>query len=175
VAASVGILLGYLAGHTNFQAKLRHQRELLPAAIDEILRIHPPLLTSRRKMLRETHIGGQAIPAGEILTLMWATANRDPAVFAEPTKLRLDRNPADNLLYGTGLHACPGAPLSRLTLRVLVEELLGHWRIQPAKAIVPDHAFYPAAGFKVLGARFVSGSADPGQGAEEAAPAEYQP
>ena len=174
VAASVGILVGYLAGHAGFQAKLRAHPAILPEAIDEILRIHPPLLTSRRKTLRETHIGGQTIPAGEILTLMWATANRDPAVFAEPAKMRLDRNPADNLLYGAGLHACPGAPLSRLTLRVLVEELLRSWRIQPATTIVPVNAFYPAAGFQILGARFVA-AADPGQGAREAAPAEYPP
>jgi cytochrome P450 len=174
VAASVGILVGYLAAHASFQARLREHIAILPAAIDEILRIHPPLLTSRRKTLRETNIGGQAIPAGEILTLMWATANRDPAVFAEPAKMRLDRNPENNLLYGAGLHACPGAPLSRLTLRVLVEELLRQWRIQPARAIEPVNAFYPAAGFQILGARFVPEPADPGQGADEAAPAKSQ-
>lgn len=173
VAASVGILVGYLAGHSSLQAKLRADPATLPEAIDEILRIHPPLLTSRRKTLRETNIGGQVIPAGEILTLMWATANRDPAVFAEPEKMRLDRNPADNLLYGAGLHACPGAPLSRLTLRVLVEELLRHWRIHPANAIVPVNAFYPAAGFEILGVRFAP-AADPGQGAAEAGSAKYQ-
>jgi hypothetical protein len=84
---------------------------LLPAAIDEILRIHALLLANRRVA---THAGRIRRPpggAGERITLIWASANRDEAVFGDPDELRLDRDPTLNLLHGAGIHVCPGAPL----------------------------------------------------------------
>ncbi len=59
---------------------------------------------------------------------MWASANRDEAVFDKPDELRLNRDPALNLLYGRGIHVCPGAELARAELRILMEELLGQTR-----------------------------------------------
>jgi cytochrome P450 len=148
ISASIGILVYYLAGHTSVQGQLRRVPELLPVAIEEILRIHPPLIASRRKALRPVNIGGAAIAPGERLTLMWASANRDESVFGDPDEFRLDRNPRDNLLYGAGIHVCPGAPLARLELRVLLEELLRRTdRISSQSDRPPLNATYPAGGY----------------------------
>lgn len=149
IAASVGILVYYLGEHAPVQDQLRRVPELLPVAIDEILRIHPPLIANRRKALRPVNIGGAAIASGERLTLLWASANRDESVFGDPDEFRLDRNPGENLLYGAGIHVCPGAPLARLELRVLLEELLRRsYGISPQSNRPPVNATYPAGGYR---------------------------
>lgn len=148
ISASVGILGYFLAEHACVQEQLRQAPQLLTVAIDEILRIHPPLIASRRKALRPVSIAGAAIARGERLTLMWASANRDESVFGDPDEFRLDRDASDNLLYGAGIHVCPGAPLARLELRVLLEELLCRAkRIEPQPNRPPLNAAYPASGY----------------------------
>lgn len=83
--------------------------------------------------------------------MIWASANRDEAVFGNPDEFRLDRLPEENLLYGRGIHVCPGAELARLELRVLVEELLKRTRwIALAPGRQPITAVYPASGFAAL-------------------------
>lgn len=154
ITACVGILAHYLAEKADLQQQLRENSHLLPAAIDEILRIHAPLISNRRVTTTEVDIGGRKIEAGQRVTLMWASANRDEAVFGDPDEFRLDRDPAQNLLYGRGIHVCPGAQLARLELRVVMEELLKATR---QIALVPDRApeiaVYPASGFSSLIAR----------------------
>jgi cytochrome P450 len=110
-----------------------------------------PLIASRRVTTQPVEIGGHEIAAGERITLMWASANRDEAVFSNPDELRLDRDPAQNLLYGRGIHFCPGAQLARLELRVVMEELLNQTReIALAPGRQTSIAVYPAAGFSAL-------------------------
>ncbi len=151
IAACVGILGHYLAANPPVQRRLRDEPGLLPAAIDEILRIHAPLVANRRVTTRAVEIGGRRIAAGERITLLWASANRDEDVFGNPDAFRLDRDPARNLLYGRGIHVCPGAGLSRLELRVVMEELLRATRwIDPAPGRQPTLAVYPASGFSAL-------------------------
>ena len=84
------------------------------------------------------------------VTVLWASANRDEAVFGDPDEFRLDRDPADNLLYGQGIHVCPGAPLARLELRVLVEELLARTTELAPADVAPARAHYPGSGFATL-------------------------
>jgi cytochrome P450 len=151
IAASVGILAHFLACHDAVQDQLRADHTLLPAAIDEILRIHAPLISNRRVATRATEVGGCPLAAGERLTLLWASANRDEAVFGDPDEFRLDRDPQLNLLYGAGIHVCPGAPLARLELRVLMEELLaGTTRLEPMPGHDVVRAVYPGSGFARL-------------------------
>lgn len=151
MAACVGILAHYLAQHPELQQQLRQQPALLPAAIDEILRIHAPLIANRRITTKPVEIGGRTLAAGERVTVIWASANRDEAVFGDPDVFRLDRDPAHNLLYGAGIHVCPGAPLARLELRIIMEELLQHTRqIALAPGQEPVRAVYPGSGFSVL-------------------------
>ncbi|SEF14078.1 hypothetical protein SAMN02787142_8187 [Burkholderia sp. WP9] len=151
IAACVGILAHYLAEHPDVQQRLRKQPSLLPKAIDEILRIRAPLIATRRISTKPAEIGGRDVPGGQRITLMWASANRDEAVFGDPDEFRLDRDPASNLLYGSGIHECPGAPLARLELRVGMEELLARttW-IALLPGSLPMNAVYPAAGFSAL-------------------------
>ena len=154
ISASVGILAHYLAERPELQQQLREQPSLLPAAIDEILRIHAPLIANRRITTKAVEVGSRQIAAGERVTLIWASANRDETLFGDPDEFRLDRDPSQNLLYGAGIHVCPGAPLARLELRVVMEELLAHTHeiaLVPGKP--PIKAIYPASGFSSLSLR----------------------
>jgi len=151
IAASIGILMHWLASHPDWQQRLREQPALLPTAIDEVLRIDGPLVSNRRITTRATALGGCPLPAGSRLSVNWIAANRDPRVFGDPDAFRMDRDPGLNLLYGAGIHVCPGAPLARLELRVLIEELLARTtRIVLAAGHAPARAVYPDAGYATL-------------------------
>lgn len=151
IAASIGILAHYLAEHPELQQQLRSEPTLLPAAIDEILRIYGPLVANRRITTRPVEVCGQQLDAGERVSLIWISANRDGRVFADPDTFKLDRNPNNNLLYGSGIHICPGAPLARMEMQVCMEELLKHTKqIQPILGKKPINAKYPASGFSTL-------------------------
>lgn len=151
IAASVGILARYLAAHPDLQERLRNEPELVPPAIDEILRLDAPLMSNRRVTTRPVEIGGRRLEAGEKLTLLWAAANRDEATFGDPDEFRLERDPQLNLLYGAGIHVCPGAPLARMELRLIMEALLAdtiHLDLIPDKPSV--RARFPAGGYSVV-------------------------
>ncbi len=155
LAASVGIILEFLATHPDVQAQLRADVSLAEAASDEILRMRGPLIANRRRTAKPVTLGEREIPAEQHLMLMWVSANRDEDVFGDPDEFRLDRDPALNLLYGRGIHACPGAPLARLELRVLIEELFAATAgVEPAVAAQSTNAIYPASGFTKLPLRF---------------------
>ncbi|HJV62884.1 MAG TPA: cytochrome P450 [Albitalea sp.] len=151
ISASIGILAEHLALDAPLQDRLRAQPSLLPPAIDEILRLHGPLVTNRRVTTRPVELGGRTIAAGERISVNWVAANRDPRAFEDAQAFRLDRDPARNLLYGAGIHVCPGAPLARMELRVVMEELLARTRhIEPLAEHRPDRAVYPSSGFSTL-------------------------
>jgi cytochrome P450 len=151
ISASAGILVQFLAANAELQATLRAGPGLLPEAIDEILRIHGPLVTNRRLARKDAQIGGKTIPAGERLTLNWVSANRDEAVFEAADEFRFGRDPSKNLLYGAGIHVCPGAPLARLELRVFMEEWFRSFEgfeLDPERP--PGLAMFPSSGFSTL-------------------------
>ncbi len=151
ISASVGIIVEYLARRPELQDRLRGEPAILPAAIDEILRIHPPLIANRRITTRPVDIRGRHIDAGERLTLVWASANRDEAVFGDPDEFRIDRDPSLNLLYGAGIHVCPGAPLARLELKLMIEEILAATRtFSLVEGSDPVRDVYPSSGFRKL-------------------------
>ncbi|MHB8949886.1 MAG: cytochrome P450 [Rhodoferax sp.] len=151
IAAAVGVVAGYLAEHADLQRQMRKQPAMLPDAIEEILRLYGPLLANRRVTTRAVEIGGRTIGAGERISLNWVAANRDGRVFSDPKSFRLDRDASANLLYGAGIHFCPGAPLARMELRVAVQALLdGTTGIDPIAQRPPTSAVYPASGFATL-------------------------
>jgi cytochrome P450 len=148
ISAAVGILVQYLAAHADLQQRLRATPSLLPDAIEEILRLHGPLVANRRVTTRAVEVGGRPIQAGERISLNWVSANRDGRVFEDRDACRLDRDQAANLLWGAGIHVCPGAPLARMELRVAMEELLARsTSIEPVPGMQPTAAVYPASGF----------------------------
>ena len=148
IAASVGILAHFLAGHPDIQQQLREKPELLWQANDEILRMHNPLVDSRRFNTRTVELGGRKIPAGQRVTINWIAANRDPEAFHDPDKFSLERATTKNLLYGAGIHQCPGKPLARMELVVIMQNLLQ--QITQLRLIAGQPAVfarYPASGF----------------------------
>ncbi|WP_052367546.1 cytochrome P450 [Algiphilus aromaticivorans] len=151
MAAATGILLHFIATDEVATIQMRTQPDRLAEASDEILRLHGPLLANRRRATRNVEIAGQRITAGERLQINWVAVNRDPEVFEQPHCFRLGRRPADNLLYGAGIHQCPGAALSRLVLSIFLEEALS-----AAVSLdgPPCFAQSPASGFARLPLRF---------------------
>ena len=130
------------------------EREDRPLGIDEILRLHPPLIANRRITTCPVEVGGHQLDAGQRLTLIWASANRDEAVFGDPDAFDPQRNSENNLLYGAGVHVCPGAPLARLELQLLMQSLLARTddiALDPGRP--PMRASFPASGFSDLTVR----------------------
>ncbi len=104
--------------------KLRNDRSLLPNAVEEILRWASSTPYNRRTATRDVEIGRQQINAGDKVTLWWASANRDEAVFTDPYTFDIDRNPNPHLAFGRGTHFCLGAALARMEIRVMFDALL---------------------------------------------------
>lgn len=97
---------------------------LIPAAIEETLRLNPPFYGFFRRATEDTEVSGVPISAGDDVYMSWAGANRDARQFPDPTSFSLDRGRNRHLSFGFGVHTCPGAALARMELRVLLEELL---------------------------------------------------
>jgi cytochrome P450 len=96
-------------------------------ATDELLRFTSPVQFTQRVVVEPTTVGGEAVEPGELLALLLGAANRDPAVFAEPHRLDLARDPNPHVGFGTGIHACLGAALARLETDVAVPAVLRRW------------------------------------------------
>jgi cytochrome P450 len=104
---------------------LRSRPELLPSAVEEVLRIAHPVWHFRRTATRDTELHGQAIKAGDKVVVWYAAANHDPDVFPDPHRFDIRREPNEHATFGrVGPHFCLGAHLARLELTVLLEELL---------------------------------------------------
>jgi cytochrome P450 len=108
--------------------RLRAEPALLPTAVEEILRWASSTPYNRRTATRDVVVGGEAIRAGDKVTLWWASANRDDAVFAAPFELDVARAPNPHLAFGHGAHFCLGAALARLEIRVVLDALLSRCR-----------------------------------------------
>jgi cytochrome P450 len=105
--------------------RLRAAPELLPSAIEEVLRYRSPLQWMYRMPTRDVEIHGQVIPAGKLTLAMIGSANHDPKVFDDPGRFDIARDPNPHIAFGHGVHFCLGAPLARLEARVALTELLG--------------------------------------------------
>jgi cytochrome P450 len=104
-------------------AKLRRHPELVPAAVEEVVRWATPVNYMKRTAARDVEVGGQKVREGEPLVMFYASANRDEAVFDEPFRFRVDREPNRHLGFGIGEHFCLGAHLARRSQRALFAEL----------------------------------------------------
>jgi cytochrome P450 len=116
-----------LAAHPDQWAELRADPELLKPAIEEILRFHPPVMQFRRTAVSEAELGGQRIRAGDKVVVFYVSGNRDEAVFTDPDRFDIHRNPSNHLAFGSGTHFCLGNSLARLEVRVLLEELFARF------------------------------------------------
>jgi cytochrome P450 len=116
-----------LADHPDQFSALREDFDLLPTAIEEIVRWTSPSPSKRRTATVDVSLGGQAIAAGDKVQIWEGSANRDASVFADPDVFDIARKPNPHLGFGQGIHYCLGANLARLELRVLYQELLGRF------------------------------------------------
>ena len=120
------IALGTLAfaEHPDEYDRLREDPDLTESAVDELLRFSSPVWFFRRTATRDTTLRGVHIASGDKVVVWFAAGNRDPDRYADPHRLDLARDPADNLTFGRGgPHFCLGAHLAKLELRVYVEEV----------------------------------------------------
>ncbi len=113
-----------LLEHQGAQADLRADPALTPAAVEEMLRWWTPVMTFRRTATSECELGGQRIGAGDKVVVSFTSANRDEAVFADPDRFDIRRDPNPHLVFGHGPHFCLGAHLARIQMRALFEEVL---------------------------------------------------
>ncbi|MEZ5248395.1 MAG: cytochrome P450 [Ilumatobacteraceae bacterium] len=114
-----------LLQHPDQLELLRARPELLPSAIEEMLRWATPVRNMNRTATCDVEVHGQQVREGDRILLLYPSGNRDESVFADPFRFDITRSPNDHLAFGAyGRHHCLGAPLARLELRVLFEELL---------------------------------------------------
>ncbi|WP_245638653.1 cytochrome P450 [Hydrogenophaga palleronii] len=100
------------------------EEAVLDRAVDEFLRFEPSNQLGNRRVLKDTQVGGVDLPAGTLVTLCIAAANRDPAQFSEPETLKLAREGNKHLAFGFGIHQCAGLSLARLEGRIAIGQFL---------------------------------------------------
>jgi cytochrome P450 len=114
---------------------------LIPVAVEEALRLHPPFFGFFRRARAEVEVAGVTIAEGQDVYMGWAAANRDPTMFDEPACFRLDRETNRHMSFGFGIHNCPGANLARMEMRVVLEELLATFPDLAIEGEAPDYRF----------------------------------
>jgi len=127
-----------LAEEPGLEDELRQHPELIPAAIEETLRLEPPVTALPRMCMKDTDVGGQAIGAGDRVMINFSAANRDPAAFENPDEFVLDRPRNRHLAFSGGPHRCIGSNFARMSLQVMLEELLA--RVKDIELADPDGA-----------------------------------
>ncbi|OAN36865.1 cytochrome P450 [Mycolicibacterium iranicum] len=107
-------------------ALLRSKPELVPSAVEEMLRYTSPVTHMARRATEDVEIRGQQIKAGETVVMLYGSANRDEEIFGPSCEVfDVTRNPNPHIAFGAGEHACLGAQLARLEARIMFEVLLG--------------------------------------------------
>jgi cytochrome P450 len=116
--------LAALIAHPDQLDRLRDDPELIPMAVEEIIRWVTPVKGFMRTATEDGEISGTTIRAGQSVYLAYPSANRDEAAFDDPFRFDVGRGPNDHLAFGLGAHFCLGAHLARLEIRIFLEELL---------------------------------------------------
>jgi cytochrome P450 len=133
---------------------------LIDGATEEFLRYYTPAPGDGRTVTKEYELSGRTLEEGDRLWLSWAMANRDPEVFPEPDKLKIDRKNNRHTSFGLGLHRCIGSNVARATFKTMLTQVLDR---MPDYRCVPDGAVHYDTigvinGMKHLPATFTPGS-----------------
>jgi hypothetical protein len=135
---TIGNALRMLLGHPDQWALLCRRPELVPGAVEEVLRFEAPVPTLRRRATRTATVAGVAVPEGADVLLAFASANRDEERYPDAGRFDITRTPARHFGFGAGVHACVGAAPARAQARIalltLVERLPG-LRLSPDGAV----------------------------------------
>lgn len=113
-----------LLRHPDQLALLRERPELVPSAVEELLRYDSAVQLDMRIARRDLDVGDSAVPSGTLIGLLIGSANHDPERFRRPDELDITRSDPGNISFGRGIHHCLGAPLARLEGRIALEVLL---------------------------------------------------
>lgn len=121
-----------LANDPTLEPLLRERPELIPAAIEEIMRLEPPVTARPRRATQDIEIDGHLINANDRVLCNYLAANVDPEEWDEPEKFIIDRTRNRAVTFGVGPHRCIGSNMARMSLRIMLEELLErvteiHW------------------------------------------------
>jgi cytochrome P450 len=131
-----------LLRHPEALATVRHDRSLLPGAIEEAMRWEPAVQSCTRHVSARVAMHGTTINAGDVVQCMLGAANRDPTYFAEPDRYDISRpNAGDHLSFGSGRHYCLGAALARAEVSVAVNALIDRFptlRADPERPSAPQ-------------------------------------
>ncbi|MGI9598875.1 MAG: cytochrome P450 [Acidimicrobiales bacterium] len=114
-----------LLDHPDQYEMLLADPDLLPGAVEEMLRFWPPVIHFRRTATADTELAGRAIAAGDKVAVYHLAANRDPAVFDDPHRFDITRSDNDHVSFGFGPHFCIGSHLARQQMRSMIGELNG--------------------------------------------------
>jgi hypothetical protein len=148
--SSIGSSMLHLATHPEDVQRLIDEPDLMPTAIEELLRAYSPV-TMARIAADDVEVSGCPIKAGDKVLMNFPGANRDPAVFDDPDEVILDRQHNRHLAFGVGIHRCAGSNLARMELRVAIEE----WLRRIPSFRLADDADVTWAGGQVRGPRHV--------------------
>ncbi len=126
-AKLLGNALRRIAEDAELQGRLRADPKLIPAFIEEVLRIEGSTKMTARLAIRDTTIGGMPVPVGTRVMIAIAAANRDPQRWESPAEFDIDRpRLREHLAFSRGAHTCAGAPLARVEVRIILEHLLAN-------------------------------------------------
>jgi cytochrome P450 len=142
VTDSLDCFFVYLARHPEHRRQLVEQPDILPSAIEELLRWETPVPGVARVAMQDAEVGGCPISKGERISPLLGAANTDPAEFPDPDVVDFRRNPNRHRAFGGGPHRCLGSHLARLELRVALREF--HRRI-------PDYEIRPGTELSYTG------------------------
>jgi cytochrome P450 len=133
--SALGAILWHLATHPDDRRALVADPGLIPAAVEESLRMYAPV-TIGRVATEDVNIGECPVRQGERVVLAWGAANHDPEVFDQPDTFVVDRERNRHLAFGVGIHRCLGAHLAQMELRISLEEWLNR---------IPDFELVPGS------------------------------
>ena len=126
-----------LLNHPDQLAKLRAHLELVPNAVEEMLRYDPPVPVRARVAVGPVEIGGMQVQAGEVMTASLLAAGHDPSRHADPHRFNIERADTTHVAFGGGAHYCVGAPLARAEAQIAIPLLFERF---PILRLDPQHA-----------------------------------
>ena len=158
-ASAMSFAFHYLATHPDERDRLIREPDIMPRAVEELIRFGGSIHGIPRTVAKEVELNGQTFCPGESVVVNYASANRDSDEFADPDRCILDRAANRHLGFGAGVHRCLGSNLARLEFRIGIEQVLAR---MPDYRLAPDadavfHGNSVTRGFRSLPVQFTPG------------------
>ena len=154
--SSISSSLWHFAGNPEDRARMYREPELLPTAVEELLRFYSPV-TMARKVTEPVRVNGAEMQPGDKVLLNFPGANRDPEAFDKPEEVMLDRKRNRHIAFGAGIHRCAGSNLARMEMQVALQvwfDRLRDFELSDSDAVV--WAGGQVRGPRVVPVRFIA-------------------